>query len=1051
MEEKRCYGCMKLKRAGAVCEHCGYDERTADDPHRLPAGTVLREQYLVGRVLGQGGFGITYLGWDMYLDIPVAIKEYFPTGVVMRDTTVTMDVVSCSGDEGARFRNNKERFLREAKMLARFSQVPQIVQVKNFFLANNTAYIVMEYVEGITLKQYVREKGGHLTIDETFAILRPIIEALCKVHKAGLVHRDISPDNIMMLPGGGAKLLDFGAVRDVGAAEVGKDLTKSTEAILKQGYAPIEQYQKRGSLGPWTDVYALCATIYFCLTGEVPPDAPERLLGYEELELEKKIPGLTAEQTAALERGMAMRAEDRTASMDELYRELFAVEETIKHEPPEKKKETKKPQEVKKKPGEKKKAETRTGTKTGPVKEPEKKKKVNIRLLAAAILAVMAVVLVAALVFGGGKNEDVPPAETAGAAARTGDGNTVSGNCGQNLTWVLDRDTGELTISGSGEIYDYDYYGYYNSGLAYAPWRGYRGQITSVTIENGVTVIGSCAFMGCKNLKAVQLPGTLEEIRLSAFDQCALTELTLPDGLQTIGESAFSWNPLKTVTIPDSVRYVGAAAFDCNGQLESVTIGPDTRLSYRQYWKTILFGDGQDVKIVGYKNTMAEDYARIMGWQFDSKGTNVWDAEGQCGDTLFWHLDLDNGFLRISGTGEMWDFNGAWMMEKEHRAEFKDIWNDDWDLPPWEDYRGRIATVSIGQGVTSIGENAFHGCDNWDEVYLSDTVEHLSYQSFCSSKIEELYLPDSVTQIDSFTFNWCGELRSLRLPEGLRKLEDNAISDCENLVELYIGADTIINDEPETPFYNENATPNGGAPANEDLVIYSLPGSDAERFANRAGICFAIGYRGMAAEAEGQCGDNVHWFKSGDMLMLYGSGETWRYNLSQEDIETWAKEPYEAGKAFTSPPDFYEYRREIRRVAILPGVTDLLNGLFNWMENLEEVDFGTVANCYTHFFQCINLREVVLPESMETIGSYMFNDCFGLKKVTILNGSSYIGESLFDDCYNLKEVWFGGRERLDEDLFNVYAFRKLEVTFHVKSGSDAERYAKENGILYEYY
>ena len=323
METKRCNGCMKLKTQSPVCEWCGYDENTQNDIHQLPVGTVLKEQYRVGRTLGQGGFGITYLGWDLYLDIPVAIKEYYPSGVVMRDSTVTMDVVSWSGDEGARFRNNKERFLREAKMLARFSQVPEIVQVKNFFLANNTAYIVMEYVEGITLKEYVQMHGGKLGVQQTLEILRPVMEALCKVHRTGLVHRDISPDNIMMLPNGGVKLLDFGAVRDVGAAAADKPLTKSTEAILKQGYAPIEQYQKRGGLGPWTDVYAMCATIYFCLTGQVPPDAPERLLGYEELNLDKTVPELTPPQEKALEHGMELRAEERTASMEHLLQELF--------------------------------------------------------------------------------------------------------------------------------------------------------------------------------------------------------------------------------------------------------------------------------------------------------------------------------------------------------------------------------------------------------------------------------------------------------------------------------------------------------------------------------------------------------------------------------------------------------------------------------------------------------------------------------------------------------------------------------------------------------
>ena len=314
---------MKLKKNSPICEHCGYDENQHNASHQLPAGTVLREQYLVGKVLGQGGFGITYLGWDLYLDIPVAIKEYFPSGLVMRENTLSDEVASLSGDAGARFANNKERFFREAKMLARFSQMPQIVQVKNFFLANNTAYIVMEYVEGITLKQHVKNVGGKLNPEETFSLLKPVMQALEKVHKSGLVHRDISPDNIMLMPDGGAKLLDFGAVRDVGAAVAGQGLTSSTEAILKPGYAPIEQYQKRGSLGPWTDVYALCGTIYFCLTGNAPIDAPERVMDDPELHLETLVPMLPEYRRAALEQGMALRAEDRIASMAELNKALF--------------------------------------------------------------------------------------------------------------------------------------------------------------------------------------------------------------------------------------------------------------------------------------------------------------------------------------------------------------------------------------------------------------------------------------------------------------------------------------------------------------------------------------------------------------------------------------------------------------------------------------------------------------------------------------------------------------------------------------------------------
>jgi len=332
MSNIRCPGCMRQKQQ-PICEHCGWDERRENASHQLPIGTVLKEQYRIGRALGQGGFGITYLGWDLYLDMPVAIKEYYPSSTVMRDSAASLSVASYGGEVGARFRNCKERFLREAKILARLSEVPEIVRIRNFFESNNTAYIVMEFVKGVTLKDYVKSKGGKLSMEETLSILYPVMEGLCKVHQAGLVHRDISPDNIMLQPQGRAKLIDFGAVRDVGHADKEAPLTKSTEAILKQGYAPIEQYQNRGSLGPWTDVYAMCATIYYCITGRVPIDAPGRMLDDEGLKIRQLAPELSEAFEKVLEQGMALRTVNRISSMEELLEKLKNPEPEQK-EPP---------------------------------------------------------------------------------------------------------------------------------------------------------------------------------------------------------------------------------------------------------------------------------------------------------------------------------------------------------------------------------------------------------------------------------------------------------------------------------------------------------------------------------------------------------------------------------------------------------------------------------------------------------------------------------------------------------------------------------------------
>ena len=323
MEQKQCLGCMKHKQEYPVCEHCGYDERTANAPHQLQTGTVLQGRYLVGRALGQGGFGITYLGWNQYLETRVAIKEYYPSVFVERNATYNTSLVCKTQKMVEPFQENRMRFLREARTLAKLQEVPQIVSIHDFFEVNNTAYIVMEYLQGSDLRDYVKKRGGRLTAAETLSILRPVMAALVKVHEAGLVHRDISPDNIMLQHDGSVKLMDFGAVRTVNNPDVDKELTQATQAIVKRGFAPIEQYSEKGSIGPWTDEYALCATVYYCMTGRVPESAPDRIMEGSELDWER-IDGLTTRQKQILRKGTAIHAKDRYSSIRELMDALFA-------------------------------------------------------------------------------------------------------------------------------------------------------------------------------------------------------------------------------------------------------------------------------------------------------------------------------------------------------------------------------------------------------------------------------------------------------------------------------------------------------------------------------------------------------------------------------------------------------------------------------------------------------------------------------------------------------------------------------------------------------
>ena len=337
MDQKRCYGCMKMRSAqGYICEHCGHDERNGNLPDQLPIGTVLQNQYILGKVLGQGGFGITYMGWDIYLNTPVAIKEFFPKGLVTRAYPGSPQVAVIAEAEEHWISKSRDKFLQEARTLAQFSDEREIVHVRNVFHANGTAYIVMEYVRGITLKQHVRNRGGRITAQETLEIMKPIMRALDRIHEAGVIHRDISPDNIMLLPDGRAKLLDFGAARVVDGAFSGSRV-RSTMPVVKNGFAPVEQYSVDGKQGPFTDVHALCATMYFCMTGQIPVDALTRLQSNQYMDW-RIIPGLTVNQINALETGMALQAHNRIATVRELYERLFGPDiqpEPVPLKPPE--------------------------------------------------------------------------------------------------------------------------------------------------------------------------------------------------------------------------------------------------------------------------------------------------------------------------------------------------------------------------------------------------------------------------------------------------------------------------------------------------------------------------------------------------------------------------------------------------------------------------------------------------------------------------------------------------------------------------------------------
>lgn len=321
MSNRVCYGCMEyVEPAEEKCK-CGFDDSEySPQIDQLPPGYLLHDKYLIGAVLGQGGFGITYVGRDTILDMKVAIKEFYMTGYVSRNNTHSCDVLVSAGNIGEVFEKNKEKFLQEARTLAKFSSEDGIVGVREFFKDNNTAYIVMDFLEGITLKDYLKEKGK-ISLDQTLKLIEPVLRSLGSIHEQHLIHRDISPDNIMLCGKDySAKLLDFGAAREAAQGEA------SLSVILKPGFAPQEQYRRRGNQGPWTDIYALCATIYTCITGIVPEDSMDRV--FEDMVVPpcQLSADCSEEISAVIMKGMAINPEDR-------YQNITALREALANPP----------------------------------------------------------------------------------------------------------------------------------------------------------------------------------------------------------------------------------------------------------------------------------------------------------------------------------------------------------------------------------------------------------------------------------------------------------------------------------------------------------------------------------------------------------------------------------------------------------------------------------------------------------------------------------------------------------------------------------------------
>ena len=484
-----CPHCMQ-PASGPVCPNCGRSTQWTPAAGQLPAGTVLDggslHRYQTGAALGQGGFGITYIGKELESGVCVAIKECFPVQCAVR----SVDGVTVEPKPGQEqiFLGARSSFLEEARLLARQTGLRSMVQVREFFQANGTAYLVMEFLDGETLETRVK-RIGKLPAQELLYRLRPLIEDLNRLHMSGIIHRDISPDNLMWMPDGTIRLLDFGCAR---AVENGK----SVSVLLKHGFAPVEQYQTRGQ-GGWTDVYALCATIYYCITGTMPTPAVERLEGAGLTPPTHLGAELTPKQETALLWGLEVQPTARPQTMELLATALYADPLGF-------------PQKQDIKPG---------------WNFTFSKKSIGILAGAAAVI-VVAIVLVVSL---GGRDEpgtgyNAPPRFSQQATQPTltpGEAVVQSQDPEEAVVQSQEPEQEPEPVTGVTD----DGYEYVVEGEVV--WiSGYTGSGISLsmpdTIEGmDVVGIGERAFLGNKTIETIFLPINLREIGEAAFYGCS--------------------------------------------------------------------------------------------------------------------------------------------------------------------------------------------------------------------------------------------------------------------------------------------------------------------------------------------------------------------------------------------------------------------------------------------------------------------------------------------------------------------------------------------------
>lgn len=897
-----CYNCFRETAAYGPCPYCGYDP--APDagrfPHALPHGTVLGGRFITGRVLGQGGFGITYIAQDHQTGGRAAIKEFFPDTMVSRGAANS--AVPFTGQRGDDFTYGKAAFLSEAETLAQFNENPNIVHVYSYFEENGTAYFAMEYVEGASFQEYINRSGGRVSWADAERILFPVMDALAAVHARGLIHRDVKPDNIMIASDGSTavKLLDFGSAR----YSLGEK-SRSLDVVLTHGFSPKEQYSRHGRQGPYTDVYALAATFYYAVTGHKPPDSIDRM-ERDDLVMPTSLGAqLSLQQEDAILRGLAVQPEDRWQSIAEFRAALIGTGEAPAVSPQPYAYAATRPQQnyaavsvpsatatpgftsipgyssapgFTSTPGY---SQQGYAPNYAPAPQPAPRQaNPMMKWLIPAVCAVVVVgAAVAALVMRGRSNAEdtrtveietveterprneteapvytAPPAQTPAPAANI----IASGLYGGSASWAL-YDNGLMQISGSGTI----------DAEAYDTWGDLCGRITSAEVGEGITALGYRAFDGCYNLQSLTLPDSLTEIGGWVFPDCtSLTSLTIPAGVTRIGDYTFdgctALASIEVSPLNRSYRSADGVLFDGAGTLVCYPAGK-SGASYTVPGGTAAIGEDAFAYCSALRSvTLPSGLREIREWAFDNcanlSGIAFPDSLTSIGYNAFHNCSSLKSVTIPAGADVDADAFPSTTAVSGGQAQ------------------GQAASEAAGG---SCGDAVTWSLDEGGTLYISGSGPMGNYDYTARAPwydyretITAVRMFSGVTTVGEYAFHYCRNLTDVSLPDTVTALGDSCFDGCNSMTELTIpGSVTELDD---FVFYNCTA-----------LAFIEIPGSVTRIGTGVFHGCTGLGtvvFNGEAPSISSSAFENVtanayysplfsSW--TNDKLKDYGGSLTW--------------------------------------------------------------------------------------------------------------------------------------------------------------------------------